>query len=163
MEIVVRSTVIFFFLWLVTRAVGRRELSQLSSFELLLLVTFGDLVQQGVTQEDMSLTGAVLAVGTMALLTVLLSYLSFRFRGAEPALEGVPVVIVRDGRPLHEVLKIERLSLSEVSEAAREQGIGDLAEVEIAVIEPDGKFSFITREGGGSSDRQGGGAQDHQM
>jgi uncharacterized membrane protein YcaP (DUF421 family) len=143
MEIVLRSAVIFFFLWLVTRAVGRRELSQLSSFELLLLVTFGDLVQQGVTQEDMSLTGAVLAVGTMALLTVLLSYLSFRFRGVEPALEGVPVVIVRGGRALEEVLKIERLSLAEVSEAAREQGIGDLTDVKLAILEPDGKLSFI--------------------
>jgi uncharacterized membrane protein YcaP (DUF421 family) len=162
MEIVIRSTVIFFFLWIVTRAVGRRELSQLSAFELLLLVTFGDLVQQGVTQEDMSLTGAVLAVGTMALLTVLLSYLSFRFRRTEPVLEGLPVIIVRDGRPLEDVLRIERLSVAEVDEAAREQGIGDLKEVTIGIIERDGKFSFIKRDGG-SSGRPDPGAQEHHV
>jgi len=66
MELVVRSTVIFFFLFAVTRGLGRKELSQLSAFDLILFVIMGDVVQQGITQEDMSLTGNALAVATIA-------------------------------------------------------------------------------------------------
>ncbi|MGZ4650777.1 MAG: DUF421 domain-containing protein, partial [Kineosporiaceae bacterium] len=104
MEIVVRAAVLFLFLWLVTRGVGKRELAQLSAFELVLLVSMGDLVQQGVTQEDYSITGAVLAIGTFALLSVSLSYASWRFPGSRRVLEGRPTVVVRDGEPQEEVL-----------------------------------------------------------
>ncbi|HEX2119746.1 MAG TPA: YetF domain-containing protein [Acidimicrobiales bacterium] len=154
MEIIVRATVIYFFLWAVTRGVGKRELSEMTAFELILLVTMGDLIQQGATQEDMSLTGAVLAVGTLALWILVFAYLSWRFKGAQRALEGVPVIVVRDGRPLDDVLKIERLTLDEVREEARNQGITDLADIDLAVLEPDGKFSFM-KMSGGNGDQQG--------
>jgi uncharacterized membrane protein YcaP (DUF421 family) len=153
MEIIVRATVIYFFLWAVARGVGKRELSEMTAFELILLVTMGDLIQQGATQEDMSLTGAGLAVGTLALWIVVFAYLSWRFRRLRPFTEGVPVVVVRDGRPLDQVLKIERLTLDEVCEAARNQGIADLAEVDVGVLEPDGKFSFLKTDG--EADQQG--------
>ncbi len=90
MEIVYRAAAIYFFLWFITRVVGKRELGQMSAFELVLLVTMGDLIQQGVTQEDYSITGAMLAVGTFALLIVLFAYLSWRFPRSRPALEGLP-------------------------------------------------------------------------
>ena len=143
MEIVVRATVIFFFLYLLTRIMGKRELAQLSAFELILLVTIGDLVQQGVTQEDMSLTGNMLAVGTIGVWILLLSYLSYRFKGAGSALEGIAVVIVRDGEILEDALHVERLTDDEVLAEAREQGIDDLAKVRVGILEADGKFSFI--------------------
>jgi uncharacterized membrane protein YcaP (DUF421 family) len=146
MELVLRTTVIFFFLWLVARATGKRVLSELSAFELLLLVTVGDLVQQGVTQEDMSLVGAMLAVGTLALLTTAFSYIGFRWRRVRPIIEGLPVVIVKDGRLLDEAMRIERLTEDDVKEEARQQGIADLSTVRLAVLEPDGKFSFVTGE-----------------
>lgn len=144
MEIVFRAAVIYFFLWFITRVVGKRELGQLSAFELVLLVTMGDLIQQGVTQEDYSVTGAMLAVGTFALLMVFFSYLSWRFPRTRPKLEGMPVVVVQDGALRHEVMGYERLSDTELSEALREQGIDDLASVRVGILEPDGKFSFIT-------------------
>ena len=143
MEIMVRATIIYFVLWAVARGVGKRELSEMTAFELILLITMGDLIQQGATQEDMSLTGAGLAVGTLAMWIVLFSYLSWRFKGVRPVTEGVPVVVVHNGTPLDEVLNVERLTLAEVCEAARNQGITDLAEVDIGVLEPDGKFSFL--------------------
>jgi len=152
MEIIIRSTVIYLFLWAVARGVGKRELSEMTAFELILLVTMGDLIQQGATQEDMSITGAMLAVGTLAFWILLFAYLSWRFRRLRPVFEGVPVVVIRHGRPIDEVLRIERLTLDEVHEAARNQGLGDLADVEIGVLEPDGKFSFL-KSGGG--DQQG--------
>jgi uncharacterized membrane protein YcaP (DUF421 family) len=153
MEIILRSTVIYFFLWAVARGVGKRELSEMTAFELILLVVMGDLIQQGATQEDMSLTGAILAVGTLAMWILVFAYLSWRFRGLRPAMEGVPVVVIHRGQPLDEVLAIERLTLDEICEAARNQGITDLAEVDIAVLEPDGRFSFL--KASGQSDRQG--------
>ena len=153
MEIILRSTVIYIFLWAVARGVGKRELSELTAFELILLVTMGDLIQQGATQEDMSVTGAMLAVATLAFWILVFAYLSFRFKRLRPAFEGVPVVVVREGRALDQVMRIERLTLDEVLEEARNQGIADLAEVEIGVLEPDGKFSFLKTSG--DSEQQG--------
>ena len=154
MEILVRATVIFFFLWSLTRAMGKRELSQMTAFELLVLVTVGDLVQQGVTQEDMSLTGAVIAVGTFAFWSLVFAYLAFKFPRTRSVLEGVPVVIIKDGEVLREFLVAERMSLDEVKEAARNQGIEDLAKVKLGVLEPDGKLSFLKDER--QSDQQSG-------
>jgi uncharacterized membrane protein YcaP (DUF421 family) len=145
MELVIRAAVMFAFLWLITRAVGKRELGQLSAFELVLLVTMGDLVQQGVTQEDYSVSGAFLTVGTFALLSVALSYITWRFPGSRPVLEGQPVVVVRAGETQDQVLKYERLPLDDLMEAARKEGIGDLGEVDLAVLETDGSISFFHR------------------
>lgn len=143
MEIVIRATVIFFFLWGLTRALGKRELAEMSAFELVLLVVVGDLIQQGVTQEDYSLTGAMLAAGTIGIWVLVFGYLSFRVHKLQPALEGVPVVVVRDGKPVEAAMHIERVDVEEVKEAARNQGIADLNEVRCGVLEPDGRFSFI--------------------
>jgi uncharacterized membrane protein YcaP (DUF421 family) len=149
MEIVFRTVVVFFFVLLLTRAMGKKELSQLTAFELILFVMIGDLVQQGVTQEDQSLTGAMLAVGTIGLLIVTLSYVGYRWPGSRGVIRGLPVVVLRNGTPDPAALKGERLTLEELNEAAREQGIGDLGGVRVAVLEPDGKFSFIQKEGSG--------------
>ncbi len=146
MQIVVRAVVLFTFVWVVVRAMGRKELSELSTFELVLLVVMGDLIQQGVTGDDRSMTGAMLAVGTFAMMVLGMSYVTFRFQRTSEVFEGTPVVIVVDGRPLEKILEIERLTLDEVKDAAREQGIGDLANVHIGVLESDGKFSFIKRD-----------------
>jgi uncharacterized membrane protein YcaP (DUF421 family) len=158
MEIIVRATVIYFFLWGVSRAMGKRTLSELTAFELILLVTMGDLVQQGVTQEDMSLTGAMLAVGTFAMWILGFSVLAWRFRSARNLIEGVAVVVMRDGEIIEEALRIERVTKDEVCEEARLQGIADLDTVRLAILEPDGKFSFIRDD----ASQQRGGDQDHR-
>jgi uncharacterized membrane protein YcaP (DUF421 family) len=80
MDIVIRATVVFFVILLVTRVVGKRELATLEPFDLILLVVIGDLVQQGVTQSNYSLTGAILAILTICILTVATAYVNFRFR-----------------------------------------------------------------------------------
>lgn len=147
MDVVWRACAIYFFLFVFTRALGKRELSEMSAFELIVLVTIGDLVQQGVTQEDFSLTGAVLAVSTFGLLSLLWAYVAFRFPRAQPILEGQPVVVFHRGKWLDDVLRVERLCRDEVLEAARNQGIADLAEVRLGVLEPDGRFSFLRDDG----------------
>jgi uncharacterized membrane protein YcaP (DUF421 family) len=79
MEIIVRASIVFLVLFLIARGTGKRELSQLTVFELILLVTMGDLVQQGVTQEDMSITGAALSVGTIAFWILVMSVVSYHW------------------------------------------------------------------------------------
>jgi uncharacterized membrane protein YcaP (DUF421 family) len=147
MQIVIRAAVLFLFVFGVTRALGRKELAELSAFELILLIVMGDLIQQGVTGDDRSVVGAMLAVTTFALLTIAMSYAAFRWRRSQPVLEGVPVIVVRDGELLDEVLRIERLTEDEVKEAAREQGIADLSTVWLGILEAGGKFSFLRRDG----------------
>jgi uncharacterized membrane protein YcaP (DUF421 family) len=150
MEIVVRAAVVFLFLWLITRIVGRSTLGELSTFELLLYVTMGDLVQQGITQQDYSVTAALLAVGVFALLTIALSYASWRFPGMRPLIRGRPVIVVRDGEPLTDEMGRQRMAFDDLVEAAREQGIRRLSEIEVAVLETNGKLSFFTSQGGES-------------
>ena len=147
MEIILRATAIYFFLWMLTRALGKRELAEMTAFELLLLIVVGDLIQQGVTQEDTSVTGAILAVGTIAVWILIFSWLGFRFRPAQRLIEGVPIVVVRDGRPVEQALRLERVTLDELLESARHQGIGNLRDVKIAVLEPSGQFSFLKQSG----------------
>jgi uncharacterized membrane protein YcaP (DUF421 family) len=144
MEIVFRAVVIFGFLWLVTRVVGRSTLGELSTFQLLLYVTMGDLVQQSVTQQDYSVTSGVLAVSVFALLTIGISWVNIRWARVRPLVHGVPVVIVRAGEPLLDVMQRERMSPSDLMAAAREKGIRRLTEVDLAVLEADGKVSFFT-------------------
>jgi uncharacterized membrane protein YcaP (DUF421 family) len=144
-DIIIRAFVAFALVFLLTRIVGRRELSSLEPFDLIMLVVIGDLVQQGITQSDMSVIGILFAAGMIALLTVLVSYLSFRFQALRPVLEGEPIVILQDGKPLDENLKRERLTLEEVAAQARLQQIGSLDDVKWAVLETSGAISFIKK------------------
>ena len=145
MDIVVRALFAFLFIFVLLRVIGRRELSTLEPFDLILLVVIGDLIQQAVTQSDMSFTGGVLAVGTFGVLTVAFSYLGFRFPRLRPILDAGPLIVVQDGALVEQNLRRERVTDEEVAEAAREHGIATLAEVEWAVLEGSGKISFITK------------------
>src|SRR5215208_216918 len=148
MDLVLRTLFVFVLILIVTRVVGRRELSSLEPFDLILLIVIGDLVQQGVTQSDYSLTGATTVVVTMALLTVLTAYMSFRFRRLRPVLEGEPVLLVADGEIVHKHLRSERLTIEEIVAEARENQIASLDEVRFAVLETNGKISFLTGSDG---------------
>jgi uncharacterized membrane protein YcaP (DUF421 family) len=143
MDVAARAAIAFFFIFLLTRVVGRRELGAMEPFDLILLVVLGDIVQQGVTQSDYSLVGLAIAGSTMALLTVFVSYLSFRFPRLRPVLDGEPVVLVQDGRPIEGNLRRERLTVDEVLAQARLQQIASLDEVRWAVLETGGQISFI--------------------
>ena len=145
MDLVLRAAFAFFFILALTRAVGRRELSSLEPFDLILLVVIGDLVQQGVTQSDYSLTGAALVLATIGLLTVVTSYLSFRVKRLRPVLEGDPVLLVADGEIMHRNLRRQRLTHEELRAEARLQQIRSLDDIEFAVLETSGKISFLTR------------------
>jgi uncharacterized membrane protein YcaP (DUF421 family) len=145
MDLALRATIVFFVIFVLTRAVGRRELQSMEPFDLILLVVIGDLVQQGITQSDYSLTGATTVILTFALLTVLMAYLSFRFARLRPILEGEPIVLVVDGRVVERNLRAQRMTVEEVAAEARQQQIETLDSVRYAILETSGKISFLTR------------------
>jgi uncharacterized membrane protein YcaP (DUF421 family) len=149
MDIVLRAIVAFLFVLLLTRIVGRRELGSLEPFDLILLVMIGDLVQQGVTQNDFSVTGMLLAGGTIAVLVVLVSYGNFKLPWLRPVLEGEPVVVVQDGEPVRRNLDRNRITLGELLAAARQEGLPSLDQVQWAVLETNGSISFIQRQESG--------------
>ena len=97
MDIALRSIVLFFFVYLLTRVLGRRELSSLEPFDLILLVVLGDSIQQGLTQDDYSVTGAMIVISTIASLQVLTSFLNFRIPWVRRVLDGDPIILVQDG------------------------------------------------------------------
>jgi uncharacterized membrane protein YcaP (DUF421 family) len=145
MDIALRAAIIFATLYLLVRLMGKRELGQMTPFELIVLIVIGDLIQQGVTQNDFSLTGAIIAVSTIAFLALLMSWASYLWPSAERLLEGEPRVIVRDGEVLTANLRRNRLTRSEIESEMRLAGIGRINDVAWAILEPRGKISFIQR------------------
>src|SRR3954452_12644145 len=115
MDLVIRAVVVFFLVFLVTRVVGRRELGQLEPFDLILLVVIGDLVQQGVTQSDNSVTGVIIVISTICLLTVLMSYLEFKLPALRPVLGGEPLVLIEDGEVIEGNLRRQRITVEELA------------------------------------------------
>jgi uncharacterized membrane protein YcaP (DUF421 family) len=144
-DLVIRAAVVFCFVFLLTRIVGRRELSQLEPFDIILLVVVGDLVQQGVTQSDYSVTGALTVIATIAVLSVLVSWLTYRFRWVRTISEGEPVVLVQDGQPIERNMRRERITLADIEEEARQKQITSIADLRWAILENDGRISCISR------------------
>jgi uncharacterized membrane protein YcaP (DUF421 family) len=145
MDLVFRAAVVFAFVFLVTRIVGRRQLSQLEPFDLILLVVIGDLVQQGVTQSDESVTGALIVISTIALLSFAVSWISFRSRKLRLVTEGEPIVLVQNGRVIERNMRRERITREDVEEEARRQQITSIADLRWAILEDGGRISCISR------------------
>jgi uncharacterized membrane protein YcaP (DUF421 family) len=143
MDIVLRAVVIYLLVFGFTRILGRRELATLQPFDLILLVVIGDLIQSGVTQNDMSVTGIIIVVCTIGILQVVTSYLGFRVRRMRPFLQGEPIVLVENGQIIDRNMRRERLTLDDLSEKARLNQIESIGEVKWAVLETNGDISFI--------------------
>jgi len=145
MDLTLRAIALFAFVYLITRVIGRRELSSLEPFDLILLIVIGDAIQQGLTQDDYSVTGSLIVIGTFAILQILVSYLSFRFPRLRPALDGEPIVVVQDGKAIDKNMRRERITLEEVLVAARQQQVASLDQIAWAVLETSGKISVIPK------------------
>jgi uncharacterized membrane protein YcaP (DUF421 family) len=154
MDIVLRSSAMFAILYVLLRLMGKRELGEMTPFELVLVVVMGDLIQQGVTHNDYSLTGASLAAGTFAFWALVLSWVTYLFPRAEKLLEGEPCVLIRDGEWMQGGLKRNRLTVPEVESEMRLAGIAWRRDVAWSILEPNGKISFIKRDDAGDSAKQ---------
>lgn len=145
MDLVIRATVIFLFIFLVTRIAGRRELSSTQPFDLILLVVIGDLVQQGITQSDESVTGALIVVSTITLLSVFISWLSFHSARVRIVTEGEAIILVDNGNVIEPNLRRERLTRGDLEEEARRQQVASVADIRWAILERDGSISVIPK------------------
>ena len=143
MDLVIRAAVVFLFIYLVTRVAGKRELSSMEPFDLILLVVMGDLVQQSVTQSDYSVTGALIVISTILLLTVFVSWVNWRFRRMRSVLEGQPVVLVENGKMIERNMKRERITVEDIESEGRQQQVTDIADMRWALLETSGRISVI--------------------
>ncbi|WP_285293992.1 DUF421 domain-containing protein [Aureimonas altamirensis] len=151
MDIVLRATAMFAILFLLLRLLGKRELGQMTPFEFVVLVVMGDLIQQGVTHNDFSLTGATLAIVTFAFWGLVLSWVTYLFPRAEKLLDGEPRIVIRDGCLIEDNLRRDRVTRAEVESEMRQAGIAAMEDVAWGILEPQGKFSFIRRDTTASS------------
>jgi uncharacterized membrane protein YcaP (DUF421 family) len=154
MDVVVRAALVFLILGIVIRITGKRQIAQLSAFDLILLVTMGDLIGQTVLQEDYSLTAGFLAVSTFGVLSMAMGMAMYFLPKSRPVLRGQATVFLRDGKVDEDVMRYEMIHMADLREAAREAGIRHLDEVELAIMETDGTFSFFKKEAGGDDDKQ---------
>jgi uncharacterized membrane protein YcaP (DUF421 family) len=144
MDLVFRCLVLFPLVLVLVRVVNRRQLHSLEPFDIVLLVVLGDLLQQGVTQNDFSVTGSAIVIVTMTLLSILTAYVAYRSPRFSTVLDGEPVILMEHGRPLHQNLRRERITLRELAAQARMKDIADLGDVDYAVLETSGAISFLT-------------------
>src|ERR671929_332656 len=143
MDLVLRALVLFAGVYILLRVVGRRELAEMEPVDFVLLIVLGDAVQQGLTQDDYSVTGAVIVVATIAIVQVGVAYAGYRFGGLKTLLRGRPVVLVDDGKLVEANLKRERIRPDEVAEEARKQQIASIEQIRWALLEPSGDISVI--------------------
>lgn len=146
MDIVVRASIMFVVIYGLLRLMGKRELGQMSPFEFVTLIVMGDLIQQGVTHQDFSLTGATLAICTFAAWSLAMSVISHRFPGARNVLHSPPAVLMRDGQFIERAMNRERIDHDEFATQLRLAGIASVDQVAWAILEPEGKISFIRKD-----------------
>ena len=145
MDLVIRAVVLFGGVYVLLRAVGRRELAQMEPIDFVLLIVLGDAIQQGLTQDDYSVTGALITIFSIAGIQVALGYAAFKSKRFRVVLEGEPVVLIEDGRIIDRNLKRARIAPEELAEEARLSQVTSLREVAWAVLETSGKISIIPK------------------
>lgn len=146
MDVVLRATAMFAIVFVLLRLLGKRELAQMTPFELLVLIVIGDLIQQGITHNDFSLTGATLAIATFGFWSAVLAWGSHRWPKVEQILDGEPAVLIERGKLVKSNMDRHRITRAEIEGEMRLAGIAHIEQVEWAVLETEGKISFIRTE-----------------
>jgi uncharacterized membrane protein YcaP (DUF421 family) len=144
-EKVLRSILIYAFLIIVLRIVGKRELGQANTLDLVVLLLVANAVQNGIIGNDLSVTGAFLGAGVLFALNEGLNRVTYQFPWAERLVEGEPTVLIRDGKPVENALRRWGISLTELLASARRQGFADLSEVQTAILETNGVVSMFRK------------------
>jgi uncharacterized membrane protein YcaP (DUF421 family) len=145
MDTVIRTAAIYLLLWLLFRIAGRRTLSEMTTFDFVLLLIVAEAVQQAIIGDDFSVTTAVLAIVTLLALDISVAAVQQRRPRVDRWLNGVPTVIVADGQPLGERMDRARIDIADVMEAARRQGIERMDQIKFAVLERGGGISVIPK------------------
>jgi uncharacterized membrane protein YcaP (DUF421 family) len=148
MDTVMRAAVVYVVLLLIFRIAGKHSLAEITTFDLVLTLIISEAIQQGMVDEDRSLTGAFLLVLTLVGIDITLAALKQRFSGLARVLEGTPVLVLKDGRIRRDAADKERVDESDILAAARrDHGLHRLDEIDYAVIERTGSLSIIPKKG----------------
>ena len=152
MESVLRGLMVYFFLLVVFRISGRRTLSQTTPFEFVLLLIISEVTQEAMVDSDHSITNAALLILTLVTTSLGLSEIKQRFPRVKNLLEGTSIMVVRNGRLLHDRMNELRVDEDEIMEAARaSQGLSSLTEIKYAFVDPNGEISVVPAERPGSA------------
>jgi uncharacterized membrane protein YcaP (DUF421 family) len=145
MDAVLRAAVIYGFLLVILRIAGERTMSSMTTFDFVLLLVIAEATQQGLIGDDFSLTKALLVITTLVGLDVGISFLKDRWPLLHKVIEGIPLVIVENGKPLVERMKRARVDESDVLQFARHQGLERMEEIKFAVLERTGEISIVPK------------------
>jgi uncharacterized membrane protein YcaP (DUF421 family) len=146
MESVLRATAIYFFVWLLFRVAGKRTLSDATSFDFVLLLVIGESTQQALIGDDFSVTTAFTLILTLVGLDIVMSFLKQKLPRLDRIMEGVPLIIVQDGKAIRDRMDKARIDESDVLEAARKlQGLERMEQIKYAVLEVSGGITIIPR------------------
>lgn len=150
MDAVLRAAVVYLFLLLVFRIAGRRMLSQTTTFDLVLLLIIAEATQQGLLGNDFSVTNAFLVIITLIGIEIALAALKRRSAGIEKWIDGVPSIIIEDGRPLKDRMEKARIDERDILSAARTgYGLERMDQIKYAVLERNGNISIIPKQSSG--------------
>jgi uncharacterized membrane protein YcaP (DUF421 family) len=146
MDAVVRAAAIYFFVWMIFRIAGKRTLSETTAFDFVLLLIVAETTQQALLGEDFSLTNAFILVSTLVGIDIAMSLLKQKFPRVEKAMDGEPVLIVDNGRPLEKRMARARIDRDDILEAARRlQGLERMDQIKYAVLEQSGGITIVPK------------------
>ena len=147
MESIIRALAIYLFLLIIMRISGRRTLAQMTNFDMILVLIISEATQQALLGEDFSMTNAFLVIIALVCADILLSLLKMKFPALNKVVDGVPTILLKDGKPMEDRMKKARVDKEEILVAARTtQGIGTMDEIQYAVLEVDGNISIIPKK-----------------
>lgn len=145
-ELITRGSVIFISLFIMFKIWGKKHLGEMTAFDFIILLIMSEAVQNSLVDGDKSIPGGLVIVATFMVLTSIMNIVSFYSRKAEKLLDGSPQVVIRNGKMIDQVLKKERITLAELEESVREQGIAKIEDVGLGILEANGKISMIKAE-----------------
>lgn len=146
LDVILRSAVIYIFIIIAIRIFGKREISQLSIFDLVFILLLSNAVQNAMVGEQTTLLSGILAAGTLFAVNKILSSITYRSPKVNKWLEGSPLMLIYHGKILKKHLQQAMLPEEELEQAIREHGVRDASDVDLAVLETDGNISILSKD-----------------
>lgn len=147
MQLIFRTTLVYFIILIIIRASGKRTMSEITTFDFVLLLIVGEATQQALLNFDHSVTGAALVIGVLVTIDYLISIFSYKFRWFDRVANGVPILLLENGNLIKKHMDKARISAEEILVAARKtQGLESLDQIKYAVLEKDGSVSIVPKQ-----------------
>ncbi|WP_210463207.1 MULTISPECIES: DUF421 domain-containing protein [Rufibacter] len=143
-SIILRALTVYILVFVILRMAGKRTLGEMTAFDLVLLLIISEAVQNALVDDDKSITGSMLVILTMVFADIMVSLATNRFRFLDSVINGIPLIILENGKPLLDRMNKARLQEDDILEAARKtQGLENMDQIKYAVLEKDGSISII--------------------